>query len=119
MFLISLILCLFFVMIRRPPRATRTDTLFPYTTLFRSGVLLVRTQSGQGGHAHARSVLGTRRSLRELDRPQRRGCGRRAPHHAASAATSVAAQRDLVRPLPGTAGGAAAGARAKLGRAHV
>src|SRR3546814_16421813 len=24
-------------MIRRPPRATRTDTLFPYTTLFRSG----------------------------------------------------------------------------------
>src|SRR3546814_1440703 len=25
-----------FVMIRRPPRATRTDTLFPYTTLFRS-----------------------------------------------------------------------------------
>src|SRR3546814_11536115 len=33
-------LCLFFVvfflMIRRPPRSTRTDTLFPYTTLFRS-----------------------------------------------------------------------------------
>src|SRR3546814_19283133 len=25
-------------MIRRPPRSTRTDTLFPYTTLFRSGV---------------------------------------------------------------------------------
>src|SRR3546814_2765757 len=28
---------LFFLMIRRPPRSTRTDTLFPYTTLFRSG----------------------------------------------------------------------------------
>src|SRR3546814_18437548 len=27
-------------MIRRPPRSTRTDTLFPYTTLFRSGVVL-------------------------------------------------------------------------------
>src|SRR3546814_20917316 len=27
-------------MIRRPPRSTRTDTLFPYTTLFRSAVLL-------------------------------------------------------------------------------
>src|SRR3546814_11892857 len=27
---------LFFVRIRRPPRSTRTDTLFPYTTLFRS-----------------------------------------------------------------------------------
>src|SRR3546814_8203457 len=25
-------------MIRRPPRSTRTDTLFPYTTLFRSGI---------------------------------------------------------------------------------
>src|SRR3546814_13103701 len=31
-------LCVFFfLMIRRPPRSTRTDTLFPYTTLFRSG----------------------------------------------------------------------------------
>src|SRR3546814_8725663 len=30
------VLCFFFLMIRRPPRSTRTDTLFPYTTLFRS-----------------------------------------------------------------------------------
>src|SRR3546814_13451567 len=29
-------LLFFFLMIRRPPRSTRTDTLFPYTTLFRS-----------------------------------------------------------------------------------
>src|SRR3546814_20087680 len=29
----------FFLMIRRPPRSTRTDTLFPYTTLFRSSLL--------------------------------------------------------------------------------
>src|SRR3546814_7403442 len=28
-----------FLMIRRPPRSTRTDTLFPYTTLFRSRAL--------------------------------------------------------------------------------
>src|SRR3546814_6455520 len=28
----------FYLMIRRPPRSTRTDTLFPYTTLFRSAV---------------------------------------------------------------------------------
>src|SRR3546814_15364203 len=28
--------CVFFLIIRRPPRSTRTDTLFPYTTLFRS-----------------------------------------------------------------------------------
>src|SRR3546814_687770 len=34
------IYCLFFfLMIRRPPRSTRTDTLFPYTTLFRSAYL--------------------------------------------------------------------------------
>src|SRR3546814_15063267 len=32
-------------MIRRPPRSTRTDTLFPYTTLFRSGRIL-NTSSG-------------------------------------------------------------------------
>src|SRR3546814_2282125 len=31
---------LFFLMIRRPPRSTRTDTLFPYTTLFRSKAFL-------------------------------------------------------------------------------
>src|SRR3546814_9901575 len=31
-------------MIRRPPRSTRTDTLFPYTTLFRSEVAYVPTQ---------------------------------------------------------------------------
>src|SRR3546814_12024025 len=30
------LLLFFFLMIRRPPRSTRTDTLFPYTTLFRS-----------------------------------------------------------------------------------
>src|SRR3546814_7117708 len=33
-----IIVFFFFLMIRRPPRSTRTDTLFPYTTLFRSEV---------------------------------------------------------------------------------
>src|SRR3546814_4241467 len=32
----SVVMLFFFLMIRRPPRSTRTDTLFPYTTLFRS-----------------------------------------------------------------------------------
>src|SRR3546814_8445674 len=36
-----LLLFLFFLRIRRPPRSTRTDTLFPYTTLFRSRLLNV------------------------------------------------------------------------------
>src|SRR3546814_10949854 len=31
---------IFFLMLRRPTRATRTDTVFPYTTLFRSGSVL-------------------------------------------------------------------------------
>src|SRR3546814_2769823 len=37
-------------MIRRPPRSTRTDTLFPYTTLFRSGgaIDLARAQYALG-----------------------------------------------------------------------
>src|SRR3546814_7616998 len=34
-------------MIRRPPRSTRTDTLFPYTTLFRSPSLSVEDQCVQ------------------------------------------------------------------------
>src|SRR3546814_15040759 len=34
--LLCIFLC-FFLMKRRPPRSTRTDTLFPYTTLFLSG----------------------------------------------------------------------------------
>src|SRR3546814_16413372 len=36
------LLIVFFLMIRRPPRSTRTDTLFPYTTLFRS-IIAVET----------------------------------------------------------------------------
>src|SRR3546814_1021387 len=33
---------LFFLMLRRPPRSTRTDTLFPYTTLFRSRYAVIQ-----------------------------------------------------------------------------
>src|SRR3546814_9315449 len=35
-------------MIRRPPRSTRTDTLFPYTTLFRSHAKWLKTGKGSG-----------------------------------------------------------------------
>src|SRR3546814_993089 len=64
----------FFLMIRRPPRSTRTETLFPYTTLFRSpGIIRPRSachdpgivgeliahvldhvarSAANGGHAH-------------------------------------------------------------------
>src|SRR3546814_15784948 len=41
-----LVVFLFCLMIRRPPRSTRTDTLFPYTTLFRSKVWTGKKKSG-------------------------------------------------------------------------
>src|SRR3546814_9469148 len=46
-------------MIRRPPRSTRTDTLFPYTTLFRSGAQAHQIaeqgdRQESGGDAYAR-----------------------------------------------------------------
>src|SRR3546814_3062363 len=40
-------------MIRRPPRSTRTDTLFPYTTLFRS----LPSSSSRFGSKHALTVI--------------------------------------------------------------
>src|SRR3546814_19454947 len=39
---VSICLIFFFLMIRLPPRSTRTDTLVPYTTLFRSPSILIR-----------------------------------------------------------------------------
>src|SRR3546814_14139499 len=46
----------FFLMIRRPPRSTRTDTLFPYTTLFRSADLIdiASCVLRKGRHAYQR-----------------------------------------------------------------
>src|SRR3546814_18930101 len=41
--------CMFFLTIRRPPRTTRTDTLFPYTTLVRSHPCSVLGRSLGGG----------------------------------------------------------------------
>src|SRR3546814_14735573 len=54
---VSVMYIIFFLMFRRPPRSTRTDTLFPYTTLFRSA-----TASGGRLVVHARG--------HEVARPQ-------------------------------------------------
>src|SRR3546814_2678763 len=48
----------FFLMIRRPPRSTRTDTLFPYTTLFRSSVRYNMFSHG-GANTQYTGFLGT------------------------------------------------------------
>src|SRR3546814_15266435 len=42
-------------MIRRPPRSTRTDTLFPYTTLFRSCMILLDTSAADAVHVMERA----------------------------------------------------------------
>src|SRR3546814_18811128 len=46
-------------MIRRPPRSTRTDTLFPYTTLFRSFPETVYGGAKLAGEAYARAAYRT------------------------------------------------------------
>src|SRR3546814_1575484 len=64
-------MCFFFLMIRRPPRSTRTDTLFPYTTLFRSH------RHGGGGRV---GELRRRDRVAARERRQGRRLGRRALH---------------------------------------
>src|SRR3546814_16863067 len=51
-----LVLFFFFLMIRRPPRSTRTDTLFPYTTLFRSCSATAVTRSMSKAGAGCRDM---------------------------------------------------------------
>src|SRR3546814_10850073 len=49
---------LFYIIIRRPPRSTRTYTLFPYTTLFRSGNPHVfPSEAGSGPYTAVSSCL--------------------------------------------------------------
>src|SRR3546814_6740007 len=62
-------------MIRRPPRSTRTDTLFPYTTLFRSE-LLGEGEGGVGGVAHHHVGEGD-----QEDQPHRRAAQRPFDRH--------------------------------------
>src|SRR3546814_20885902 len=68
----------FFLMIRRPPRSTRTDTLFPYTTLFRSRNPAPRCRGssderpaaeGKEGQEEARRGEGDRQAENDLHEP--------------------------------------------------
>src|SRR3546814_20303265 len=77
----------FFLMIRRPPRSTRTDTLFPYTTLFRSDG--GRAAAVRRYHARAgREPPGIRRPRRS------RAPGRRRLRRTANVRCLAAAPRD-------------------------
>src|SRR3546814_2056845 len=53
-------------MIRRPPRSTRTDTLFPYTTLFRSGTLSLRLIHCVSEHGDIVTALSMTNELADL-----------------------------------------------------
>src|SRR3546814_14079617 len=64
----------FFLMIRRPPRSTRTDTLFPYTTLFRSCQL--RSPAARRSQEDRLQMIGQQRNRRH-----RRSCPSRSEEH--------------------------------------
>src|SRR3546814_7340021 len=74
-----MILIVFYLMIRRPPRSTRTDTLFPYTTLFRSAHQAPEpSQNRYQGCAHEPHRRGRRICRTVPDRPES-GCGKYLP----------------------------------------
>src|SRR3546814_5330261 len=74
-------------MIRRPPRSTRTDTLFPYTTLFRSFGQLARRLS------HHRRSEAARAGCRGARRAARGGASDAVVHGAGVAVAAVGARR--------------------------
>src|SRR3546814_16765476 len=60
----SVVYALFvYLSIRRPPRSTRTDTLFPYTTLFRSTIFLVTRFATVAGGSQSHSPPPNSRAL--------------------------------------------------------
>src|SRR3546814_4303560 len=56
----------FFLMIRRPPRSTRTDTLFPYTTLFRSIENSPTSRDREAGYSQQLLQPGKEKPVREV-----------------------------------------------------
>src|SRR3546814_14721299 len=89
MYSVILLVCVFFLMIRRPPRSTRTDTLFPYTTLFRSDgyqqripytgdtgnnpIWLLATNGASGGPTNTNTDESLLYPITAKDRPSRSG----------------------------------------------
>src|SRR3546814_9957026 len=77
-------------MIRRPPRSTLTDTLFPYTTLFRSALWSLAARRRSRCKSGARGVVSTTHSTRRNhahdhrtrpDRHRHDGAARRSEEH--------------------------------------
>src|SRR3546814_3782089 len=60
----------FFLMIRRPPRSTRTDTLFPYTTLFRSALPAELHAFGKTQQKEAAAFVAATAETRKAGKPR-------------------------------------------------
>src|SRR3546814_11550810 len=108
----------FFLMIRRPPRSTRTDTLFPYTTLFRShasqGRPNLRTLRPRALRRGIEPDV-RRGGIAQVPGTRRAGAGIRA--RAAGRGDAVASRRYRCRAaVDRRAGGLK---EAEIGRAHV
>src|SRR3546814_3819493 len=88
--MISYVCLSFFLMRRLPPRSTRTDTLFPYTTLFRSDRQILRGAHARRSGAEQLGAVGRDRD--QLERRQRIGERHLDPR------TAVGVERDMAFP---------------------
>src|SRR3546814_20771849 len=72
--------CFFCLMIRRPPRSTRTDTLFPYTTLFRSVIRVQQTAAWDRLVVHDENLMSRLAVLQRRANAGRPGADRSEEH---------------------------------------
>src|SRR3546814_3219653 len=116
-------------MIRRPPRSTRTDTLFPYTTLFRSHPHppVQRAERFQSLSSVSREAIDSNREIRALEQvietcwwPQTIRCGNSLEHNDDVLGGRDKKARHPHRAYPGRNAAAVCLSRiSQIGRAHV
>src|SRR3546814_17753794 len=119
-FVYYMIMCFvffFFLMLRLPPRSTRTDTLFPYTTLFRSNTPGDRLRSPLGGDFGSGTLpRPSQPSAPEVGQDLARGIVAGRPGHAAARMGAGTAHVEAGQRPPIVA---VAQHRPEIGRAHV
>src|SRR3546814_20283067 len=109
-------------MIRRPPRSTRTDTLFPYTTLFRSPGLIEHGKAAVLGVAQEEIAAGIGVEIGRVRRrsERQRGDARRIARGDRGGKGRRFGQRDgVVGPARGEGGGARRSEERRVGTAWV
>src|SRR3546814_2295903 len=119
-------------MIRRPPRSTRTDTLFPYTTLFRSDPLQCTFEDARRNHLRQGIALSTRAKIDFFEEmvalaahfgARDRLAGRRKAPDSGPTPGLAASVGPVGKPDTGTKGAAGlrcpSASRREIGRAHV